>query len=161
MKLKQLADCSNIIIERYGLKLCAFLFIISSLVMSLCWLDSKTSIYSTDYEIKYTCNKVYGIGDNTSNIISQLQYGEYSNFVEVKNDYRWFNLQKVNENFTFGRNIMRQELYQSVLYALFLTNAISFAIMFGLYLYKKYTHDYIMRGLTKMIKETNNHNHKT
>lgn len=54
---------------------------------------------------------------------------------------------------------MRQEIYQYVLTSLFITNTISFCGMLGFYLYKKYKHEYILRGLTKMIKD--NHNNKT
>lgn len=159
MKLKQLVDYSLLFIERYGIKICTSLFLISSIVFGLCWLDSKTSIQSTLYEIRYTCNNVYGLGNNTALLLSNLKHSDYNNFVEVKNDYPWLNLKLVNKHFTIRSNIMRQETYQYVLVSLFITNAISFCGMLGFYLYKKYKHEYILKGLTKMIKD--NHNNKT
>lgn len=159
MKLKQLWDFNNIIIEKYGFKVCASLFIISFLLIASCWLDVKTSIYSTDWEIKYVCNNIYGLGNNTFELLSDLENRDYYNFTEVKNDYRWLDLNLINQHFKFRSDYMRYELYQFVLRCLFVTNAISFIGMVGMYLYKKYRHDYILRGLTKMI--TNNHNNKT
>lgn len=159
MKLKQLAVCFNIIIEKYGFKVCTSLFIISFLLITLCWLDVKTSIYSTDWEVKYVCNNVNGLGNNTFELLSDLENRNYDNFTEVKNDYRWIDLKLINQHFKFRSDYMRYEMYQFILWCLFITNAVSFSGMMGLYLYRKYRHEYILKGLTQMIND--NHNNKT
>lgn len=147
MKLK----LNSVFNENIILKISILFFIISIASFTLLWLDSKTSIYASDYEIEYVCNSVDGIGDAHEELIKSIDTNiKYAQ--ELKHDYKWVNVELVNKHFKFRGDIMRLELYKTALIAAILINSISFFAITFIFSYKRYKHETIVKGLENAIK---------
>ena len=137
--------------EKSILKISILLFIISIASFAFIRLDSKTSIYASDYEIEYVCNSVDGIGDAHEELIKSIDTN-INSAQELKHNYKWVNVELVNKNFKFRGDIMRLELYKMSLIIAILINSISFFAITFIFSYKRYKHETIVKGLENAIK---------
>jgi len=124
------------------------LFILSILSFSFCYFDSKTSVQSEYQEIKYTCDKVYGLGNSTAFVLSQ---NKYENFWELKEKYKWIDVKKVSTHFKMGRDIMRFEIFCNVVGVTGVACLLSVTLIAFYWLGKLYQHKLTFDSLSRMV----------